>query len=167
MKINEITMPGRWYECRVRIVNDGLNVITNTVVNGDTRSGVLAMMMKLYGRNNVVSVNEISGTNEDVEWSNNEISDVLSEKSYGAPNTKVKGHDTMNRRPFTPEQLQVKSLEKKARDEVKSGDVPGSVQAKAQVALKKAQIKKNKAQQDYTNKAMNLSQSRGLMKSID
>lgn len=158
MKLNEIIGPGRWYECRVRIVVDGLNLMTTTVVNGDTRSGVMAMMMKLYGKNNVMSVNEISGLNEDVELSN-EI-DVLNEKSYGAPNMKVKGHDTMSRRPFTPEQLQVKYLEKRARDEVASGDVPGSVQAKAEVAVKKAQIKKDKAMKDYTKKATKLSQSR-------
>lgn len=162
MKINEIRGPGRWYECRVRVVVDGLNVMFTTVVNGDTRTGVTAMMMKLYGKQNVMSVNEISDTNEDVEWSNNEICDVLSEKSYGAPKTRVKGHETMNRRPFTPEQLQVKSLEKKARDEVKSGDVQGSAQTKAEVSLKKAQIKKNKAQQDYTNKSNKLSQIRSL-----
>ena len=160
MKINEIRAPGRWYECLVRIVIDGLNVMFKTVVNGDTRTGVMAMMMKLYGKQNVMSINEISGSNnEDVELCN-EISDVLNEKSYGAPKTRVKGHETMNRRPFTPEQLQVKSLEQKARDKVKSGDVPGSVQAKAEVALKKAQIKKTKAQQDYTNKATKLSLAR-------
>lgn len=161
MKINEITDRGHWYECRVRIVVDGLNVMFTTFVNGDTRSGVMAMLTKLYGRNNVMSCNEISVTKEDVECSDNEICDVLSEKSYGAPKTKVKGHETMNRRPFTPDQLQVKALEKKVRDEVKRGDVLGGIRARAEVTLKKAQIKKNNAQQDYTNKATNLSRVRG------
>lgn len=96
-------------------------------------------------------INEITGEDE-----------VLNEKSYGAPKTHVKGHEVMSRRPFTPEQLQVKSLEKKARDEVASGDVNGAIKAKAEVALKKAQIKKNKAQQDYTNKAQKLSLAGGL-----
>lgn len=160
MRLNEITGIGRWYVCRVRIVGDGLNVVCSTVVNADSRAGVMAMMMKLYGRNNVVSCNEITGsTNEDDELGN-EISDVLSEKSYGAPKTRVKGHETMSRRPFTAQQLQVKSLEKKTRDKVNDGDVPGAAQARAEVALKKAQIKKNKAEQDYTNKSMRLSRER-------
>lgn len=161
MRLNEITGIGRWYVCRVRIVGDGLNLVFNTVVNGDSRTGVMAMMMKLYGRNNVLSCNEITeSTNEVVEFCN-EIGDVLSEKSYGAPKTRVKGHETMSRRPYTADQLQVKSLEKKARDKVNSGDVNGSVQAKAEVALKKAQIKRNKAQQDYTNKAHKVTMARG------
>lgn len=160
MRINEITGPGRNYECRVRIISDGLNVVFTTVVNGDSRTGVLAMLYKLYGRNNVMACNEIVGsTNEDDDLCN-EI-DVLSEKSYGAPNVKVKGHEAMSRKPYTSDQLQVKSLEKKARDEVASGDVNGSVQAKAEVAVKKAQVKRNKAQQDLTNKAHKLSTTRG------
>jgi hypothetical protein len=152
MKINEIIGRGRWYECRVRIVCDGINVTVTSLVNGDSRSGVVAMLAKLYGKNNVLSCNEIS--------------EVLSEKALGAPKARTLHHDVMKRRPYTAQQLQVKSLEKKARDEVDSGDVPGAAQARAEVALKKAQIRKSKAQQDYTNKAMNLSKSRGLMSSI-
>lgn len=146
MKINEITGRGRWFECRVRVVGDGINLMTTTLINSDSRSGAMAMMMKVYGKNNIVSCNEIS--------------DVLSEKSYGAPKARTLHHDTMKRRPFTAQQLQVKSLEKKARDKVESGDVPGAAQARAEVALKKAQIKKNKAEQDYTNKSMRLSRER-------
>jgi hypothetical protein len=146
MKLNEITGRGKWYECRVRVVGDGHNLVLRTVVNGDSRSGVIAMMIKLYGRNNLLSCNEIN--------------DFLNEKSYGATTTRVKGHDVMNRRPFSPEQLQVKSLEKKARDKANSGDVNGSAQAKAEVALKKAQIKKNKAEKDYTAKAHKLTMTR-------
>jgi hypothetical protein len=147
MKINEIAGRGRWFECRIRVVSDGINLMTTTIINSDSRTGAMAMLMKIYGKNNVVSCNEIS--------------DVLSEKSHGAPKAKTLHHDTMNGRPFTAQQLQVKSLEKKAKDKVESDDVPGATQARAEVALKKAQIKKNKAQQDYTNKAHKLTMVRG------
>jgi hypothetical protein len=70
----------------------------------------------------------------------------LYEKSYGA---------------ITPEKLQVQYLEKRISDKADSGDVAGSVEAKAQLAVQKAQIQKNKAQKNYTNKAHKLTMVRG------
>lgn len=147
MRANEIFGQMKWFRCRVRVVLDGFSSVVNTLMTADTRSGVIAILSELYGRKNVLSCNEISG--------------VLSEKSYGAPNMKTLHHDTMSRRPYSSEQLQVKAVEKKARDAKASGDTALAAQAKAQVAVTKAQQKKNKAQQDYTRKAMKLSSLRG------
>jgi hypothetical protein len=147
MKINEITGMGKWFQCRIRVVCDGANVVVTSLVNCDSRNGLLVMLAKIYGKSNVLSCNEIS--------------DVLSEKSHGAPKARTLHHDTMERRPFTAQQLQVKSLEKKARDKVDSGDGPGAAQARAEVELKKAQIKKNSAQQDYAKKAHKVTMARG------
>jgi hypothetical protein len=83
----------------------------------------------------------------------NEIIQNINEKSYGASKTNIK--------TLTSDQLQVQALEKKLRGEVASGDVCGSARVKAEVAHKKAQIKRNKAQQDLNTKAHNLTMARG------
>ena len=93
MRINEIFGNTHWYECRVRVVGDGLNVTVTTVVNGNTRTGVLAILMKIFGRNNVLSCNEINS--------------VLNEKSFGAPNTAVG--------PLSADQLRLKALQDQKR----------------------------------------------------
>ena len=138
MKINEIISPVRLHECRVRIWIDGVSVMFSTIINWEKRSDVISVMTKLYGADNVL-------------WCN-EISDLLIEKSYGG---------ATSNKPPTPEQLQVKYLEKRASDKADSGDVVGSAEAKAQLAVQKAQIQKNKAQKNYTNKAHNLTMIRG------
>lgn len=142
MRANEIFGQMKWFRCRVRVVLDGFSSVVNTLMTADTRSGVIAILSELYGRRNVLSCNEISG--------------VLSEKSYEAPKTSTLNNESVRSGPYSPEQLQVKAAEKKAQD-----DAARAAQSKAQVAVTKAQQKKNKAQQEYTNKAMKLSRLRG------
>jgi hypothetical protein len=143
MRLNEISGGDKWYRCRIRVDVNGATNIVNTRICCDSRSGLIALLSKTYGRNNILSCNEIS--------------DLLGEKIYGAPKARTLHHNTMNRRPLSANQLQIKSMEDKARTGAASGDVSGASVARAQVAVKKAQNKKNAAQQDYTKKAMKLS----------
>jgi hypothetical protein len=146
MRINEISGGDKWYRCRVRVEVDGTSSVVNIRICCDSRSGLMAILARAYGKRNVLACNEISG--------------VLSEKIHGAPKARILHHDAMNRRPYSPPELKVKSLEKKARDSKASGDTDGAAEARAQVALQKAQNKKNAAQLDYTKKATKLSNVR-------
>jgi hypothetical protein len=99
------------------------------------------MLQRLYGKNNVLSVNEIT---------------ALNEKAYGA----TKNKQVMKGRPYSADEMSVKSIEKKARDKRAAGDVSGAAVAKQEVAVQRAQIKKSNAAKDYTNKAHRLTMLR-------
>jgi hypothetical protein len=140
MKINEITGNWKYYACRVRVVGD-MSLVVSTVVMTDSRMAAVLMLQRLYGKNNVLSVNEIT---------------ALNEKAYGA----TKNKQVMKGRPYSADEMSVKSIEKKARDKRAAGDVSGAAVAKQEVAVQRAQIKKSNAAKDYTNKAHRLTMLR-------
>lgn len=142
MRINEITGDWKYYACRVRVVGD-MSLVVSTVVMTDSRMAAVLMLQRLYGKNNVLSVNEITAT-------------ALNEKAYGA----TKNKQVMKGRPYSSDELSVKSIEKKARDKRAAGDVSGAAVAKQEVAVQRAQIKKRNAANDYTNKAHRLTMLR-------
>jgi hypothetical protein len=59
MRSSEFTGITKWYDCRIRVVNTGRNVVFNTTVSGDSRTGVMAMMIRLFGKNYVIYCNEL------------------------------------------------------------------------------------------------------------
>lgn len=59
MRSSEFAGPNRWFDCRIRVVGTGMNVIFNTTVCGNSRTGVMAMMIKLFGKSNVIYCNEL------------------------------------------------------------------------------------------------------------
>jgi hypothetical protein len=140
VRINEITGNWKYYACRVRVVGE-MSLVVSTIVMSDSRMGAVLMLQRLYGKNNVLSVNEIT---------------ALNEKAYGA----TKNKQVMKGRPYSSDQLAVKSIEKKARDKRAAGDVSGAAVAKQEVAVQRAQIKKGNAAKDYTNKAHRLTMLR-------
>jgi hypothetical protein len=122
MKINEITSGYlKTYVGIVRCVVSGMGTLTVRVaIECDTLTGARYALARYYGRENVLSVQQI--TNEAI------LSDA---KTFGAEN-----------KALTPQQLQVKALKDQSK-QLKNR----AKQVKAQQSVQKAQKKLIKANQ--------------------
>jgi hypothetical protein len=130
VRINEIINSVKWWRGRVRV--SGITATTH--IEADSRSEALALLRAAYGKSSVVSCEAVP---------------ALTEKAYGASN----GKQVMDRRPYSSPELQVREKEQKARVARASGDWKSNSVAKAEVALKRAQIARDRANQVYTDRS--------------
>lgn len=142
MKINEVTTPLKHFTATVRVVTGSGSTTARTSVTADTQQQARAILSRLYGAGNVISISEVM--HEAPETDQIQRRETIPASAIRRQHPRAKRGpvqlscvaETEGTKTLSPAELQVKSLADKADDYKRQ-----EKQLKARQALAKAQQK--------------------------